>query len=187
MKMVLKHQVLALNGQKIRRSSFQLFLSWPECVGTPNFGAKRAKNSQIQFSTLFVQRIWCCSTKSWHRTTNVYRTPNEPTEYSVEAPKDGVHQRKIDSLVDFFLQCTHVYVWKYHNSVYIFEGSILQWHPEMKIGFAFIPTYLHLHDPANTRGGVLQQIVKDCILANKSWYNGCVTETYWRYENIFNL
>ena len=23
-------------------------------------------------------------------------------------------------------------------------GSILQWHPEMQIGFAFIPTYLNL-------------------------------------------
>ena len=124
--MVLEHQVLALNGQEIRRSSFQLFLSWPKYVGTPNFGAKKAKNSQIQFSTYFVQKIWCCSTKSWHRTTNVYRTPNEQTESSVEAPKHGVLQRKLDSLVDFFLQCSSILKiglalseWPHFNSAYV--------------------------------------------------------------------
>ena len=46
-------------------------------------------------------------------------------------------------------------------------GSIVQWHPELQIGFAFIPTFLNVPDLLNSRGGVLQQIVKDCISAQK--------------------
>ena len=42
----------------------------------------------------------------------------------------------------------------------------MQWHPELQIGFAFIPTFFDLTDPVNTRGAVLQQIVKDCITEN---------------------
>lgn len=43
-----------------------------------------------------------------------------------------------------------------------FGGSIFQWHPQLRIGFAFVPTLLHKLDMVNTRGAVLQQIVKDC-------------------------
>ena len=46
-------------------------------------------------------------------------------------------------------------------------GSIVQWHPELQIGFAFIPTFLNVPDLLNSRGGVLQQIVKDCVMKNK--------------------
>ena len=42
-------------------------------------------------------------------------------------------------------------------------GSIMQWNPDLQIGFAFIPTFLNFTDPVNARGAVLQQIVKDCV------------------------
>ena len=42
-------------------------------------------------------------------------------------------------------------------------GSIMQWHPELQIGFAFTPTYFNLTELVSERGAVLQQIVKDCI------------------------
>lgn len=35
-------------------------------------------------------------------------------------------------------------------------GSIFQWHPEYQIGFAFVPTSLHVLDVVNERGKVLQ-------------------------------
>lgn len=35
-------------------------------------------------------------------------------------------------------------------------GSIFQWHPEKKIGFAFVPTQLHLLDLVNERGKAFQ-------------------------------
>ena len=47
-----------------------------------------------------------------------------------------------------------------------FGGSIMQWHPELQIGFAFTPTFFDATDPFNVRGAVLQQIVKDCIIEN---------------------
>ena len=45
-------------------------------------------------------------------------------------------------------------------------GSIMQWHPELQIGFAFTPTFFELTDLVSKRGAVLQQIVKDCIIEN---------------------
>ena len=47
-------------------------------------------------------------------------------------------------------------------------GSIFQWHPELKIGFAFVPTSLHLYDPDCIRGAKLQKIVTDCVLKQQS-------------------
>ena len=42
-------------------------------------------------------------------------------------------------------------------------GSIFQWHPELKIGFAFVPTKLLVLDLTSSRGGALQGIVKKCV------------------------
>ena len=33
---------------------------------------------------------------------------------------------------------------------------IFQWHPELEIGFAFVPTSLHILDLVNERGKVYQ-------------------------------
>ena len=46
-----------------------------------------------------------------------------------------------------------------------FGGSILMWHPVLKIGFAFVPTQLNTHDFFNTKGAILQQLVKESALA----------------------
>ena len=42
-------------------------------------------------------------------------------------------------------------------------GSIFQWHPESDIGFAFVPTSLHVLDLLNERGKVYQAEVLSCI------------------------
>ena len=42
-------------------------------------------------------------------------------------------------------------------------GSIFQWHPESEIGFAFVPTSLHLLDFVNERGKMLQATVLECV------------------------
>ena len=41
-------------------------------------------------------------------------------------------------------------------------GSVLQWHPELKIGFGYNP-YTHNHMENARRGGRLQAVVKQCI------------------------
>ena len=43
-----------------------------------------------------------------------------------------------------------------------YGGSLFQWHPELKIGFAFVPSVLNIVEFCNERGAVLQQLVKDC-------------------------
>lgn len=42
-------------------------------------------------------------------------------------------------------------------------GSIFQWHPELDIGFGFVPTSLHVLDLLNERGKVYQAEVLICI------------------------
>ena len=46
-----------------------------------------------------------------------------------------------------------------------YGGSVFQWHPEQKIGFAFVPTVLSAVEIFNERGAILQQLVKDCAAA----------------------
>ena len=72
-----------------------------------------------------------------------------------------------------------------------YGGSIMQWHPELKIGFAFVifekfkniiilrkkkilifflsqvPTFLNVTERFNDRGAVLQEIVKECVQNEK--------------------
>ena len=43
-----------------------------------------------------------------------------------------------------------------------FGGSVMQWNPELKIGFAYIPTCLHWYDLENLRGAKLQKKVVEC-------------------------
>ena len=49
-----------------------------------------------------------------------------------------------------------------------YGGSVVQWHPELKIGFAFIPTLMSGVEMVNQRGAVLQKIVKDCCSISAS-------------------
>jgi hypothetical protein len=42
-------------------------------------------------------------------------------------------------------------------------GSIFQWHPEKEIGFAFVPTSMHVIDLFNERGKVYQEEIFRCI------------------------
>ena len=50
-------------------------------------------------------------------------------------------------------------------------GSVFQWNPELKIGFAFVPTCLHLFDIADLRAAELQKIVIECVLRNHNKEN----------------
>ena len=42
-------------------------------------------------------------------------------------------------------------------------GSVFQWHPELKIGFAFCQNIINPTELANERAAKLQQLVKDCL------------------------
>ena len=44
-----------------------------------------------------------------------------------------------------------------------YGGSVFQWHPDLRIGFAYTPTYLHAFDLTNNRGRMLQQQVVKCV------------------------
>ena len=44
-----------------------------------------------------------------------------------------------------------------------FGGSVMQWHPELKIGFGYVPFDLNYLDRRNVRGAALQKIVVECV------------------------
>ena len=47
-------------------------------------------------------------------------------------------------------------------------GSVFHWHPEHRISFVFLPTYLDWTDFAMKRGVKLRDIVFDCVLNMKN-------------------
>lgn len=42
-------------------------------------------------------------------------------------------------------------------------GSVFQWHPELQIGFSYVPTNLLFMDFINYRGSIMQQLVVDAV------------------------
>ena len=42
-------------------------------------------------------------------------------------------------------------------------GSVMQWNPELKIGFAYVPTLGAWEDPSNAKGALLQKAVVECV------------------------
>ena len=51
---------------------------------------------------------------------------------------------------------------------YGFGGSVMQWHPDLKIGFAYIPTLLSWIDMANNKGGKFQELIVKILENNES-------------------
>ena len=46
-----------------------------------------------------------------------------------------------------------------------FGGSVFQWHPDLEIGFAFVPNLMHWYDLSNVRGAKIQSEVIKCAAA----------------------
>ena len=43
-------------------------------------------------------------------------------------------------------------------------GCVMQWHPELKIGFGYVPFDFNVYDLTKVRASKLQKIVKKCVL-----------------------
>ncbi len=43
-----------------------------------------------------------------------------------------------------------------------FGGSLFQWHPDLKIGFGYVPSRSNWYDFANLKSGELQAVVTKC-------------------------
>ena len=50
-------------------------------------------------------------------------------------------------------------------------GSVFQWHPELKIGFGYVPFDFNALDAWNIRGKWLQEEVVKCLLEEKDFYD----------------
>ena len=46
-----------------------------------------------------------------------------------------------------------------------FGGSVMQWNPELNIGFGYIPSLLEWYEFDNHKGANLQQLVVECAKA----------------------
>ena len=45
-----------------------------------------------------------------------------------------------------------------------YGGSIFQWHPEMDIGFSYVPLDVFLTDASDRKGATLQGAMRDCVM-----------------------
>ena len=43
-----------------------------------------------------------------------------------------------------------------------FGGSVMQWHPQLKIGFGYTPTLIQWYDIQNKKGAELQKLAVEC-------------------------
>ena len=50
---------------------------------------------------------------------------------------------------------------------YGFGGSGFQWHPELQIGFAFVPSLLFWSDVANNKAGEFQALILNIVRKNQ--------------------
>lgn len=44
-----------------------------------------------------------------------------------------------------------------------YGGSVFNWHPELNISFAFVPSRMSWYDFGNTKGGQIQAKVVECV------------------------
>ena len=49
-----------------------------------------------------------------------------------------------------------------------FGGSVMQWHPELNIGFGYVPSLLEWYEFNNHKGANLQQLVVKCAKATST-------------------
>ena len=85
---------------------------------------------------------------------------------------DG-HRTKIDNpyLVETFSDRSDRMMYENRDGWYGWlgvGGSIMQWHPELKIGFGYVPSSLLYLDFANVKGAILQKLVVDIVRGQKS-------------------
>jgi CubicO group peptidase (beta-lactamase class C family) len=107
--------------------------------------------------------VECLSKSAW----NALHKDPEPATMGGALPT-----RFTQGGVDQFLPCTgdtHWFTRAFNDGREGFYGwmglggSVFQWHPESDIGFAFVPTSLHVLDLLNERGKLLQAAVLACV------------------------
>ena len=71
--------------------------------------------------------------------------------------------------VDQFSQEQQTFQLKRHNTGrdgffgwFGYGGSVMQWNPELKIGFAYVPAEFNVVDLLNEKGALIQDIVLKC-------------------------
>ena len=48
-----------------------------------------------------------------------------------------------------------------------FGGSVMQWHPDLNIGFGYAPSLLEWYDLGNSKGAKMQELVVQCAKSAK--------------------
>ena len=96
------------------------------------------------------------SEKSW-RTMHAGVTDSALLEdiFMTHLSQGGVNRYQSDD----FAGCGRDGFWGWMG----YGGSVFQWHPDYRIGFAYVPSLLEWSDLTNQRGGLLQEEVVRCV------------------------
>ena len=66
-----------------------------------------------------------------------------------------------------------------------FGGSVMQWHPKLKIGFAYVPTKLHWYHAYSHIGARLQSIAVDCVKRQQYTFVDRFVHHFKSVSNVF--
>ena len=131
------------------------FGAWANAKSLARIAAMMANGGAIDGVRILSESTW----KAFHEGEEM--KPIYPLRETTNFTQGGINI--FDSVKDKTGRFKHNELRKGFNGWMAFGGSVMQWHPEHKIGFAYIPTFLCTEDPGNKKGALLQKAVVECI------------------------
>ena len=140
---------LAVNQEQFRRAELPSGCANASAEGLAKVAAFLANKGKLSKERLMTEHTW----KMMHAEVTDAGLIGDwcMTHFS----QGGVNRYQTD---DFFC-CGRDGFWGWMG----YGGSVFQWHPELRIGFAYVPTRLEWSDLTNSKGGLLQEEVVRCV------------------------
>ena len=140
---------LVVNEEQLRRAELPSACANASAEGLAKVAAFLANQGNLDGEEMMSKGTW----KMMHAgvTDSVLMRDEATTHFS----QGGVSRYQSE---DFFC-CGRDGFWCWMG----YGDSVFQWHPELRIGFAYIPSRLEWSDLTNGRGGLLQEEVVNCV------------------------
>ena len=128
--------------------------------GLAKVAAMMAANGKLEGKEYFSESAWQAlhgdvETRSLGGTVTTHFTQGGLNLFTMKGSKNNIRDRSLNKGREGF------YGWMGLG------GSIFQWNPEESLGFAFVPTSMHMMDLYNVRGKVYQEEALRCVRAIK--------------------
>jgi len=138
-----------INDKNVRKAEIPSANGNASAEGLAKLAAFLANKGQLGSERLISEKTW----RAMH--AGVTDSGRLGDKFMTHYSQGGVNQYKNED----FLCCGRDGFWGCMG----YGGSVFQWHPELRIGFAYVPSFLEWSDKTNSRGGLLQKEVVRCV------------------------